>query len=44
MLGYIVVVDTSLSRPLILLEESEINVTLKSPLLPDVNQYEDAVV
>jgi hypothetical protein len=32
---------TSLSRQLTLLEESEINITLKSPLLPDVNQYED---
>jgi plastocyanin len=32
---------TSLSRQLTLSEESEINVTLKSPLLPDVNQYED---
>lgn len=32
---------TSLSRQLTLSEESEINVTFKSPLLPDANQYED---
>ena len=32
---------SSLSRQLMVHEDSEINVILSSPLLPDVNQYED---
>lgn len=32
---------SSLSRQIVLPAESEIKITLKSPLLPDVNQYEE---